>query len=563
MEEKGLALPDAKSVELYLKSYIESYMEGASARKVEEAAVPPFVKGYPFHVRASILPNGSVVALFYFNSREIRIEVGKESFEAVRARLQKREHSHMLGLPPLKAFTEEDGRRDAEIALSSDLRLGAYRAGLETVRSSLESVVSEIRDIARTNPWLERQLLGVVDKLSTTREPLEKLREELRRMEEEERYSDHEFLLTELQKYRTTGEAPMAEVTEKTLEKYLTAYIAAYRDTIKPDYPEAARPAFYRGHPHHVRAFILPNGAVAVTFKYNSPQPKIEVSRASPDLVADLLKSREHHNFIGLPPLRSYRKEDATYDAKLAVKRDMKIALLRALLEATRAQTGEEEKNLLEISKTNPWLEKQLTQTAARLSGVKELLATLADELEKSESGRRYGEHEQLLDVLRRYRSPEELAAVAEEAAGEAPQPAGIPIYDPTAGAGAVPIYRPGGAAERPSEAGVGAPTQVRYEMAPEDRQALDMIKATLYNIDVKLDDFERRLNYMDKYIEGVQKQQLEKFNAQEEILRYEARRAKYAGIGISATALVLLLIFLLDSWLRILDPLRRLIFGG
>jgi hypothetical protein len=64
----------------------------------------------------------------------------------------------------------------------------------------------------------------------------------------------------------------------------------------------------------------------------------------------------------------------------------------------------------------------------------------------------------------------------------------------------------------------------------------------------------------MDKYVEAVQKQQLEKFNAQSEILRHEARRAKYAGIGIATGSLVLMLLFILDWWLKIFDPIRSLL---
>ena len=105
------------------------------------------------------------------------------------------------------------------------------------------------------------------------------------------------------------------------------------------------------------------------------------------------------------------------------------------------------------------------------------------------------------------------------------------------------------------------APQAVRYELAADEKQALDMIKATLYNIDVKMDDFERRLNYMDKYVEAVQKQQAEKFNAQNEIVRYEARSAKYAGIGIASTSLVLMTLFILDWWLKIFDPIRSLLW--
>jgi archaellum component FlaC len=562
-----MAAVSGQSVERYLEKYVESYMAACEAKKGPVSRPPPFCKGYPFHVRAYILPNEAVVATFQYNAPSARIEVMEAPFESVTAVLQTRQHHAMVACSPMKGYTDEDARRDAAQDLARDQRLFDYRNGLESAFTSIVETEALVTDIAKTNPWLERQLLGVADKLGKTAEPMEKLKEEFKRMEGEGRYQDDELRLVDLQKYRQSPDVPLAALTEPVVEKYIKAYIEAYRSTIKPDYPEAARPAFYKGHPFHVRAFILPNESVAVTFKYAVPSFKLEVSRASPDLVSDLLKGKEHSNFLVLPPLKSMRREDAAYDAKLAVKSDMHNALLRALLASARSGIGEEEKNILDIAKTNPWLEKQLAQAAARLSGVKQLLVTLNDELEKAESGKRAGDHEQLLDQLTRHRSPLDSGQPEEEVVTmDSGQPAwtqpGAQVRP------AQPVYAEQSASYveqatiqkaeyAPRQA---APQAVRYELAAEEKQALDMIKATLYNIDVKMDDFERRLNYMDKYVEAVQKQQAEKFNAQNEIVRYEARSAKYAGIGIASTSLVLMMLFILDWWLHIFDPIRSLL---
>jgi archaellum component FlaC len=562
-----MAAVTGKSVEQYLEKYIESYMEACNAKKAADSRPPPFCKGYPFHVRAYILPNEAMVATFQYAAPAARIEVTEAPFESVTAVLQTRQHHAMVACSPQKGYSANDAVKDAAIDLARDQRLFEYRNGLENAFTSIVETEALVTDIAKTNPWLERQLLGVADKLGKTAEPMEKLKEEFKRMEGEERYQDDELRLVDLQKYRKSPDAPMAALTEPVVEKYLKSYIEAYRSTIKPDYPEAARPAFFKGHPFHVRAFILPNESVAVTFKYAVPAFKLEVSRASPDLVSDLLKGKEHSNFLGLPPLKSLRREDAAYDAKLAVKRDMRNALLRALLGSARSGIGEEEKNILDIAKTNPWLEKQLAQAAARLSGVKSLLAALNDELEKAESGKRSGDHEQLLDQLTRHRSPlESETAEPEVVSMESGSPAwaqpGAQVRP------AQPVYAEQAAGyveQAPVQRAEYAPRQaqtqaVRYELGAEEKQTLDMIKATLYNIDVKMDDFERRLNYMDKYVEAVQKQQAEKFNAQNEIMRYEARSAKYAGIGIASTSLVVLMLFILDWWLHIFDPIRGLL---
>jgi hypothetical protein len=184
-----------------------------------------------------------------------------------------------------------------------------------------------------------------------------------------------------------------------------------------------------------------------------------------------------------------------------------------------------------------------------------------------------------MLDALARYQSPEKAAGPEADVlpmepidADQAPPPAwtlpGTPTRPDESGWETTPVYAEAEPAPRTKKlrAPQGErqePAPVRYELAPDEKQTLDMIKATLYNIDVKLDDFERRLNYMDKYVEGVQKQQLEKFNAQNEIVKFEARKARYAGIGISAAALVLVIILVVDRWFGIFDPIRRLIFGG
>ncbi len=562
-----MAAVTRETVERYLEKYIESYMAACNAKKGPDSRPPPFCKGYPFHIRAYILPNEALLATFQYAAPAPRIEVTDAPFGSVTAVLRTRQHHAMLAYPPMKGYTPEDAVRDAATDLARDQRLFDYRNGLESAFTSIVETEALVTDIAKTNPWLERQLLGVADKLGKTAEPMEKLKEEFKRMEGEERYQDDELRLVDLQKYRKSPDAPLASLTEQVVEKYLRSYVEAYRSTIKPDYPEAARPAFYKGHPFHVRAFILPNEAVAVTFKYAVPAFKLEVSRASPDLVADLLKSKEHSNFLGLAPLKSLRREDAAYDAKLAVKRDMRNALLRALLGSARSGIGEEEINILDIGKTNPWLEKQLAQAAARLSGVKQLLSTLNDELENAESGKRAGDHEQQLGLLTRHRSPLESdqpneEVVAMDVGGPAWNQPGAqvrparPVFaeDAPAYLESAPVQRAGYA---PRQA---APQAVRYELAAEEKQTLDMIKATLYNVDVKMDDFERRLNYMDKYVEAVQKQQAEKFNAQSEIMRYEARGAKYAGIGIATTSLVILMLFILDWWLKIFDPIRSLL---
>ena len=207
-----MAGADEQAVELYLEAYIESYMAACKVQKPQ--TVPPIAKGYPFQVTSFILPNGAVACLFRPNAASPRIEVLREGYEQARAAIQKKEHSVMLAFPPLKDFTSDDAGKDAAIEITQDTRASAYRTGLDTARTGLAEIGTQIKEIAKTNPWLERQLLAVADKLSSTGEPLDKLIGELGRMQGEERFADDEIRLAELQKYRT-GNPPLADITEQ------------------------------------------------------------------------------------------------------------------------------------------------------------------------------------------------------------------------------------------------------------------------------------------------------------------------------------------------------------
>ena len=138
-----MAAVTKQSVELYLEKYIESYMETCNAKKGGDTRPPPFCKGYPFHARAYILPNGAVVVTFRYAAPTLNIEIVEEPFESVKAVLQSRQHHAMLGFSPMKGYSAEDAVKDAAIDLARDQRLFNYRDGLESAFTSIVETLFE------------------------------------------------------------------------------------------------------------------------------------------------------------------------------------------------------------------------------------------------------------------------------------------------------------------------------------------------------------------------------------------------------------------------------------
>jgi hypothetical protein len=134
----------------------------------------------------------------------------------------------------------------------------------------------------------------------------------------------------------------------------------------------------------------------------------------------------------------------------------------------------------------------------------------------------------------------------------EPPPSAEFPVTPPGVGAGGeyemqIPVVDEPGA----------IPSMEMGEMGAEAAD-LNEIRSMLYTFERKLADYEKRLHYIDKYTEMIQRQQNKKFKAQKELLALESRKGKWLGVGIGIGALTVAIIVLLAS----LDKLGEL-FGG
>jgi len=65
-------------------------------------------------------------------------------------------------------------------------------------------------------------------------------------------------------------------------------------------------------------------------------------------------------------------------------------------------------------------------------------------------------------------------------------------------------------------------------------------LRAKAAELETRVNEYERRLYYMDKYVEMIQKQQLDKTKLLRELIRVEGKRSRSRGVGIAVLAAML-----------------------
>jgi len=109
--------------------------------------------------------------------------------------------------------------------------------------------------------------------------------------------------------------------------------------------------------------------------------------------------------------------------------------------------------------------------------------------------------------------------------------------------------------------AGAEAPTVPMMASSEMGSGELNDIRSMLYTFERKLADYEKRLHYIDKYTEMIQRQQNKKFKAQKELLALESRKGKWLGVGIGVAALTIGIVLLIVNWEPLIDLFKGL-FG-
>jgi hypothetical protein len=554
---------DDNEVKKYFESYVEAYGETVKTAN-KPGQEPEFYKALPYKVDVFKMPNEAIVAIMYGKAPKAMYNVYDSDYDTVAGYMKSKAHQQCLLYYPTKNFSVEDAQSDAKAAVARDTRSSVYRAGLMAARTHVEDTAKQIADIAKANPWLEKQLKDLEGKLIKSKAPLDKLWDEYKKMDMEECFAVQEMQLSELKGLEISGPA---DLDNRVVETYLKAYIDAYKGSVKPEYPEHAKPPFYKGAPYKVKAVILPNQSVAVLFKFGAVTESYDVGKGDYEGIKALIDNKEYDCFMNLPPLKELTDRRAITDAKLAVKDDIRNTLHLALLRSTAKVIADHQEKIKEIMKTNPWLEGPLTSVNSRLAGVGKLLEVLTGEIENNLLNARPPEQKRVLLEVSRYkrsRPSEEVdtgpvyatgPTVVEYPEGEIPT-ARAEVTARSTG----PVY----AEPEPAPQTYAAPPQVvaAAGMTEEERAAMSDLRAQIFEFKKKIDEAERKIAYWDKYIETqVQKRQDDKFKEQEEV--YTAMIRKYSGVavGLSVSAIMISLLVFFTNIGTILDSLRSL-FG-
>jgi len=547
----------------YFKTYIDTYVE--TVRSKGKGQEPDLFRDQPVRIDVRILPNEAIVALFFARAGSFTIDVQEDSYDNVLAIIQKRGHKYLKAFLPTKNFSDKDAAADARDHVGKDTRRATYRAGLVAAKGHVQDVIKAIEDTAKTNPWLEGQLKEVRTGLQGAGAPIAKLVEEHERMDKEDVFKDQDAFVRSLMAVDVQN--PQV-VDENAVGDYLRAYLQAYREAVKPEYPDRAKPRFFKGMPMRVRASLLSNMSVAVYYRFSAPEEAFIISRERFNEAQARLKEKDVDDYEHLPPLKPLTTEAAVAEARAAVKEDIMNTLHLALLTDTKAIIQENKMKVLDITKTNPWLEDQMKSLATRLEGVTKLIEVLVEELEGSTILKRPVDTERMFLEVSRFKAPKK----PEPELYSAPGPVFVPIIAPVVPVAPVvseetvsytgpngPAWAPGAevishasAGVYADEPGMGAGGQ---GMSNEERAQLEDMTNRTFEFGKRIDDFERRLRYMDKYIEHeVQRRQDEKLKLQDEKVSHQISRTASISYGLATVAILLTIGVLLLN----LDALRE-----
>jgi hypothetical protein len=261
-------------------------------------------------------------------------------------------------------------------------------------------------------------------------------------------------------------------------------------------------------------------------------------------------------------------------------------------VKAASASLAKAEKEITQAGKINPWLEGQTMKAAEVVSRARKALEQVQAGVEgASEKGAvlRSEVNRQNLDV-----APHGAKAIVAPAADKAAAPGtrggaraagAAPVSAGATAAGAtraqaptvvnvpenpehifqeVDYYQfPQSSAVRSAEAAAAAPVVDLAPPEPAPQGGVDAeMRAKVYDLEMRLNDYERRLYYMDKYAEMIQKQQLDKLKLMRELITVESKRNRSRAWGISAAALTLAVLALLAVWPETVAAITALLRG-
>ncbi|UCC92460.1 MAG: hypothetical protein JSW25_07245 [Thermoplasmata archaeon] len=575
-----------------MKKYYETLL--AKVQKIVDsdyhasAALIELYQGLPAAVDAYTMPNGAVVGLIKFNSSENKVEVFSGDYGAVKGELRNRTFDYMLPVYPSHPTSDDEIEATIKCHIEDRLRLIDFSQYLKDVVLGIVNIEGQISEISKTNPWLSKQFGELTTMLSDTRKRAEELSKSATESHDRLRFEGYEEMVTYLESYDETSSPQQLEVIDlEKVRTFMTEFIRSYRATIDAkSLAKEAYPRFYSDYPYNVELNLLPNKNVAVFFNKATEGMRFTDRQLGFNEFENEVRDKSFTYALGLPNCIAFDKASAVHQAQLQAQIDLERHDIHLGLEAIPASLDDIEKQIIKIKKSNPWLEQNLSELLRTLETCTKPVTKLLGRIDKRRNAgivlRSYvNQYDSSISVYPSSGEPTAAAPVYEDvetaqvstpqgsfvpsvaagavvgAAAGAPPPVAAappPVEYDSGPSGEYELQIPMAGAESPS-----VPSMHASEMGPGD---LNEIKSMLYTFERKLADYEKRLHYIDKYTEMIQRQQNKKFKAQKELIALESRKGKWLGVGIGATALTISVILVLVTYNELLDLIGTL-FGG
>lgn len=539
------------------------------------AALIELYQGLPAAVDAYMMPNGAVVGLVKLNSSENKVEVFSGEYDAVKGELRNQTFDFMLPIYPSHPTSNEEIDATIRFMIEGRLREIDFPHYLKDVVIGIVNIEGQISEISKTNPWLSKQFGELTTMLSETRKRAEDLSKTAKDSRDRLRYEGYEEIVGYLESYDpATSPQRLDPVDLERVRTFMTEFIRSYRATIDAkSLAKEAFPPFYSDYPYHVELNLLPNKNVAVYFAKATEGMRFTDRQLGFNEFESEVKNKSFTYALGFPNCVPFDKHGAVHQAQVQAQIDLERHDLQMGLEQIPKSLDKIEKQIIKIKKSNPWLEQNLSELLRTLETCTKPVSKLLNRIEKRRSAgivlRSYLNHfDSSISVFPTAGEPGVTPPVYEDvetAHVATPQAAFVPAMatQPSRGPalGAEPA-RAGGEYElQVPTAGAEAPTVPMMASSEMGSGELNDIRSMLYTFERKLADYEKRLHYIDKYTEMIQRQQNKKFKAQKELLALESRKGKWLGVGIGVAALTIGIVLLIVNWEPLIDLFKGL-FG-
>jgi hypothetical protein len=532
---------------------------------------------------AYLLENGCAVLTFKAGVAEDFWRAEAVSFDALKAALEPREYDHLVVLYPSMMDDDATLEAVASEACARAIASPNWAAGLKAAGADVREVRAKIAELFKANPWLEKTLTETSSELGTQEERITALSTERAAAETRRGFEACEDAVERAERFRVDGAGErLSKINEHTAELFAKELLKTYRKQVETSgLPSGEEPPLYRAYPYRIEALLLSNKTLLLCVR-RSPQAAGFAALPSDYAKAKALLDDPSGAFV-LAWDNDARLEapEARFLGEQVAAADVEDARSLAKVKQAAEGLGKAEKEITSAGKINPWLEPQTMKLTATLSRARKALEQVASGVDSTVEKGAVVRTEAIranLEVaphgLRAVLAPADPAASSRPSGPRAAARDAAAVSASTSAAGTtkasaptvvnvpegadhvfqeVDYYNfPQSAAVRSAEAAssVSAPVVDLAPPPPPPAGAVDAeMRAKAYDLEMRLNEYERRLYYMDKYTEMLQKQQLDKVKLLRELIKVEGKRNRARAYGISVAALAGALLALLAVW--------------